>query len=515
MRDWVASADIDSLVTASAWDTPEKTLEVRKTIDGALRGDGLGTIEAVSVGCPFGAGGPLDCAANFSVALSAMPAGQQVVGRDVVLVLGFAVTNGQPVLTMLTPVTDQQLKQAIIAGNLAQSCDLSGKLPEIPGDCVRATFSPLTIPGSPVAGTAVLGVPVRKWKVNPPAALPQGIALFIEKGCWGCEGYSTGLERVYADAAGAVHTDTVFDGGFLSVQFSADTSEAYATVCIDVCGPLGPPRTGARTTIYHSVDGGETWAAGETVDGIANVLPDGSGGWVLYQYIFNGGDSITYKFSEYPGGTPITPPGGSGAGVAFPGTRLLFADPAWRTYFNADGSSFLGNLPEELGDEVDVNYGITPVAVLSSGETIVRWQHPAHDGSMPRIGVLRAGKLIDVIEPSRVGPNVDIGALAGDQMFGNADLARIDVPKANAVTPNDVTAPHLPVLIDLVNGEVTPLMLYGDKLFDGAYGGRNIVIAAAYAPSGFARVNTPGDCLNVRAGPSTSTVSLGCFRDGV
>jgi len=517
VRDWVAAAGIDSLVKGSAWDTPEKTQGARKLIDAAVRGGGLGSVEAVSVGCPVGAGGPLDCAANFSVALSAVPVGYQLTTTRNILVLGFAVTNAKPVLTTLTTVSDPSLKQTIFAGGLAQGCDLSGKLPNAANDCTRATFSPLVIAGSGLAGAAVLGIPVRTWKVNAPAQLPQGVALFVEKGCWGCEGYSTGLERVYRDAAGTVHTDTVFSGAFLSVSFSADAFEAYATVCIDVCGPLGPPATGSRTTIYHSVDGGITWTAEGTVDGIANVLLDGSH-WVLYQYIFNGGDSVTYRFSEYPGGTAIVPPAGTGPGLAIPGSQMLFADPTYAHYLNPDGSPFLGGLPGQLGDELDVNYGLTPVARLGSGDVAVRWQHPIDrsvgPSSVPRIGIVQNSTLMDVIEPARVGPNVDIGVLLGDgRIFGNADLARIDVPRAKAVTPNDVVAPHLPVLIDLVAGEVTPLLLYGDYLFDGAYAGRNIVVAAQLGP--FARVNTGGDCLNVRRSTSTSSPTVGCFKDGI
>lgn len=410
------------------------------------------------------------------------------------------------------------MKQPIIAGGLAQACDLSGKLPEIAGDCTRARFSPLVVPGSPLAGAAVLGVPVRKWKINAPAQVPPNTALFVEKGCWGCEGYPTGLQRVYRDSEGNLHTDTVFDGGFVGVSFSPDAFEAYATVCIDVCGPLGPSRSGSRTTIYHSVDGGITWAAEGTVDGIANVLFDGTHGWLLAQYITNGDGSVTNRFSEYPGGTPIVPPAGTAIAVAFPGSRVLFFDPDTRRYSNADGSPFLGTLAEQLGDEVDINYGLTPVAVLNSGDVVVRWQRDGTGGppTVPRTGIVRGGKLVDVLEPGRVGPNVDIGTIAsGDVTFGNADLARIDVPQAKALTPDDGVAPHLPVLIDLASGEVTPLLLYGDYLFDGAYAGRNIVVAAEVAQAPFARVNTGGDCLNVRQSPSTSSPSVGCFKDGV
>ncbi|HXU23660.1 MAG TPA: SH3 domain-containing protein, partial [Tepidiformaceae bacterium] len=441
--------------------------------------------------------------------LSSQPAGQRIAGE--LLVLGFAVTNGRPVLTMLTPVNDPQLKQPIVAGNLAQACNLSGKPPDIPGDCTRAVFSALS--GSPEATGSVLGVGVRTWKVDAPEALPGDVALFIEKGCWGCEGYPTGLERVYRDAAGTVHTDKVFDGGFSGVAFSADMSEAYATVCIAVCGPLGPSVAGTRTTIYHSVDGGVTWTAGETVDGFANVLLDGSHGWVLYQSIFDG-TNTTSRFSRYPGGAAITAPTSSKGAITVPGGALLFYSPTFTTLATADGSPLVEDLATQLGDEIDQTYGVTPVAVLPSGDIVVRWQHPTehYEGrtAEPRVGLVRAGKLVDVIG----GPNVDIGALMADgRIFGNADLIASDLPGAAPTAPNTYVSPHLPALIDLAKGEVTPLLLYGPDLFGGAYYGRNIVVAAALGP--FAKVHTGGDCLNVRETASTTATSLGCFADGV
>lgn len=72
---------------------------------------------------------------------------------------------------------------------------------------------------------------------------------------------------------------------------------------------------------------------------------------------------------------------------------------------------------------------------------------------------------------------------------------------------------YFPVaLIDLATRTIHPV----PELTPGAPGSPGIQSFVVAAQTGeFARVDTGGDCLNVREKPAASAPSLGCFRDGV
>lgn len=65
------------------------------------------------------------------------------------------------------------------------------------------------------------------------------------------------------------------------------------------------------------------------------------------------------------------------------------------------------------------------------------------------------------------------------------------------------------VLIDLVRREVRPVAA------PAAANESSYIVLVSVVGGPFARVDTPGSCLNVRPQPSTAGESLGCFADGV
>jgi hypothetical protein len=69
-----------------------------------------------------------------------------------------------------------------------------------------------------------------------------------------------------------------------------------------------------------------------------------------------------------------------------------------------------------------------------------------------------------------------------------------------------------PTVVDIATGVIAPIE---PQFFMDNYGPGNRKFPLAYLPGPFARVITPGDCLNVRTEPTTTSQSLGCFRDGV
>lgn len=510
---WVRQTDVLAIVKGSAWDNQAGRARVESVLQAARNAPGAGAPALIGVGCPFGPTMFEGCGEAFSLAFSTLPEGHRIPEPEGMFVLGFDRGSGNPRLSEVTSVSERQFREAIVTGSLVQALGLSGK-PE-----TRAQFFALQ---TPATDATILGVPVRDWQVVSPADLPLGVALFIERGCWGCEGPPTRVDRVYRGSDGQYRIEKVFPPAGVSEAIRSfatrlDTQEIIATTCFDGnCGGVGESTPGVKSNVYRSTDGGISWKKERTLGGYAAARMS-VGGWLLDRSVYDAvGGGWQRSVEWYAGGTKLGMPVGEHAALF---TSLSFL-PAWRAdptapFVLSDGTPWFSS---PLGDQASIIYGVNPIAALGDGRLVASWYHGGGGESRQYLGVFDAtnpssSRLEAVHRAPRPGLDVMFGPFLGaNPAFGNATLVPADVG-VPSTAGNANFFGNIPVAIDIGAGTITPLTLFG-PMFGNGYGGRNIVVGAITG-LGLARIKTGGECLNVRVDPNASSMSLGCFKDGV
>ena len=373
--------------------------------------------------------------------------------------------------------------------------------------------SPTPAGATPTA-TAVRGVPqashgaqVGPLQVGDEAELPRDVALIVETGCFQCDGPTAGLVRVYRDRAGKIRTDTLFArpegpsrpyiSGF---ALSPDGAEIAVGVCSrGHCGPVAQETPDAQTTLFRSLDGGVTWSELAVLNGAHGVVAIGQGG-VIVSGPFQAGTQAAPPFRVLPQGRPLTPPPGASAGrpISLPGGDLLWRTEDGRRVVRGDGGGFL-----------DLNLGdrgwIGDLVPDATGERFaVSWG----DGGRQYVGVVgRDGRLITTLS-SGENTYAAVGAwLSSTLLVGNVTVSQ---PQLRTAAPQPFSG-LLPAIFDLQAGRVSPIPIpFLDSPFRN---GRNRIQATLRGP--FARVASPGDCLNVRAEPGAAAKVVTCAADGV
>ena len=350
-------------------------------------------------------------------------------------------------------------------------------------------------------GETVAGVPVSGLVFGAPSSLPVPLSVIVEKGCYQCDGPTSGFERVTLDNDGKLKVEKLNTPtpGYISSQYWDPAGKAhYLGICSrGYCGGVGPISADAQTTIYRSTDGGVTWQALETTDGFVSVAA-ASGQDVLLNRSTYADGKFDYKFQIMGTEKFVRPP--AGAQPEMIDTRLIgwrLADG--RTIQGLDGSTLLV-LPD-LGLPAAQQAPVRVEAVLANGDIFVSWNAGAQHETY--LGLFRNGQLTSVFKgPSSLSVgNVMIPAVA----FGN-----VTIPKADG---SESGSPLYPALIDFATGTVNVLELFGPVGSDAYSGQRNRI--QLVEPGTFLRVTGAGDCLNVRETPSTAAKSLGCYADNV
>jgi hypothetical protein len=112
------------------------------------------------------------------------------------------------------------------------------------------------------------GVVARDVLVGESIALPDGLGMIIETGCWHCDGDTEALYRVVAKpTSNGLDITKIFeassvDGNAYITSFAMrpDASEMVVAVCTRAfCGGLGFPSPEAEVTFYRSGDLGSSW----------------------------------------------------------------------------------------------------------------------------------------------------------------------------------------------------------------------------------------------------------------
>ena len=192
--------------------------------------------------------------------------------------------------------------------------------------------------------TMVAGISVRDLVVSDPVALTPETAYFIGTGCWGCEGYTTGLQRWVTDAQGvATKTELLTfprraGEGVTGVVASDDASIIVATTCLAArCGRLARYTAPASSRVWVSRDSGVTWIMAAEEEGVMQAIaasseavllgrghgvPDDAAGWVI-DYFVLGGSALHQPANAAPYRDPILLPGTTVAWVSPDGDALL------------------------------------------------------------------------------------------------------------------------------------------------------------------------------------------------
>ena len=297
---------------------------------------------------------------------------------------------------------------------------------------------------SPLTGLrAIGGVPVEPLEIGEPAEFPDDVALIVETGCYGCDGPTSGLLRVYRDAAGSFHRDTLFtveqlglgprlvtdaSGGrdrtsrhmSMNYALSADASRAVVGVCTrGFCVELGDePSADAQTTLFRSLDGGATWEQWGTLDGERRSYRHAGTTDVLLARD-EGGPS---RFEMFPGGEAIEPPADADAlawPLALPEGELLWPANDGRL-LHSDGSVFV-----DIGGDPTHEYQVTSLTPAPDGETLLfgLYESSFEGEFLERFYLFTADGSGDVLRAYSVEFLPWLGAALGPGLFiGNTDL---------------------------------------------------------------------------------------------
>jgi hypothetical protein len=376
----------------------------------------------------------------------------------------------------------------------------------------ETTETPATTAGTPSASPPTfLGVRSQPLQIGAERPLPDGVAVLVVTGCWQCDGPATGIVRVYRDAAGVTHTDTLLqrtEGAqnqpYISgVAAAPDASDIAVSICTrGYCGALNAITSDARTSVLRSRDGGVTWAELADLDGAYSVDALDRHGIILsgpYPARDAAAPPAAPTFWRYPGRQPVIPPLGAERGrpVVLAGGDLGWRSDDGRRLLATDGRVILRL---DLGEH---SAGITPAP---DGERFaVSWWDvpPGQPPSTGRyyLGILGADDRLRSVFAS------DGVVRAGVWLDDRSVLGNVSVTAAQLTTPPpEPFLGYVPALIDLESGRAEPIV-------EGFGAGRNQIRAVMRGP--FARVRGTGDCLAVRAAPRRDAPAMACVADNV
>ena len=374
------------------------------------------------------------------------------------------------------------------------------------GGTASAEPSPTTAAAAtPTAAPTVTvdGVSIQPLVEAPPTPLDD-LAVVIATGCWQCDGPTSGLVRLYNDPTGVTRNEPLLREPIAGSQGMTDYvideggGEIWLGVCdIGHCGLLGFPSEDAEVTVHRSIDGGVSWEAIETLEGAVHpLLLDGSG-LVIATYAPAPGGPVA--LARLPSGEAIeVPPGSGGLAAALASGDLVWFSSDRRALLRSDGSDYF---------RVPGGGTVTSIAAHPSEERLaVSFVPRDEDGvaGLSVLAILDRGDARAVFSAPETSLLLVWGWLDGDIVLANR-------------AGTDGNALPVPVLIDWREGTYSglegPFAQSFSEASDDLVVGRNFFVSAKHGP--FARVASEGECLNVRAEPSTSATVLRCFADGV
>ncbi len=458
-----------------------------------------GTPRLVSIGCPDGGAGD-SCGASFSLVFTTLQPTDDWTGSAGILLVRYERRTAplEPQIRGVHQLTERETRRSALAGgNGYGPCNLSGIAPpQTEATCTGTVFHVLANAGPPF--TPIDVPPVNPFVVLPVVPPPPDSVLFVQTGCYGCEGYSTGIARVQTRSDGLTTVTNLpeppLQAGEQRTELAMlpDASLIVAGTCRGTnCGPLGVPTTDVHSRILTSKDGGFTWTEVASLPGYA-FFEIGPGGQVLIGRTFGDRppeDPATYQIL---GGEELIPPPNA--------TRehrpMFLADGsiAWWRYeepvlLRPDGSEAFRMPGFTAAERV---LGIEPMDT----EYLVRWS----SGDRNQGAVRSYWSLVDAAGTELLRRELGLG----DEFMTGAALSD-GLFLGNVIEPGGPYG-RLPALVDAQAGTVQP---FGEP-FGTTVGARNWFVAMLRGP--YAVVEAPGDCLNIRQSPSTSAASVACVK---
>ena len=362
-----------------------------------------------------------------------------------------------------------------------------------------------------------------------PASLQPGLVLFLARGCWGCDGPTDSVERLYTDAAGEVRRDVLFtapSGSIFGGPVFADDGAVYMSTCSSgFCGYLGAPSPDAATTIFRSLDGGMTWEERGTVAGPAAVAFAAGNDLVLDTSTFGADGSARWSrsYAAFPSGEPLTPPPGrEGAHLTamWLNQQILWHDLEAAVVVDPGGSVIY-----DLATIVGVDAATHRILLSAYGEDLVLSSFRLDGSGDARTHVMHAGDA-DIVLELQAGVSFGLASplVHTSRAFGNLYVSVDELRNAwessaagaafLGESSPDTYQHSLPAMFDLWAATAQPLMLFGEEFGAGYIGNRNFLVRAV--EGSFLRVETgDDDCLNVREEPSIEAPVVGCYASGV
>ena len=488
-------------------------------------------LKVVSIGCPFAAV-ELGCGATFAIGISSVIPGTDaarasgltysaIFTRDAGCDFSSIYTVGPPaggpsslckpdgtagtrLLTEVKFITEGELLNPVVNGSLAQGGTLAGRPKGITDTHVRSKWSPFPDETKPPVPAVLAGVAVREFELGPSVQL-DGM-LFIATGCWGCDGPTSGIDRVYRRDSGLVREKLTLPGGAIrDVQARPNSQELYVVTCNkDYCGGLGPGVHDLVSTIHRSLDGGITWETVATFEDYASLGPFTDDGYLVT--VGTPGDDASEWIETYflmPGRVPVSKPPGtsmySGSARILPDGSVGFQTVDGRRWLRADGST---------GYEVPFDVDSDQVSDIEApdGGHLISW---SVDLGIPR----RTGYQVlwrkGTIETAFQGGAGRIGHWLGpDSYVGNTFASDSELGLADTTASSYERS--IPAFVSLRTGVISPIET---EFFAEHYRMDRAYVMSAW-PGNLARVNTPGDCLQLRELASAASKSLGCYQHG-
>ena len=373
-------------------------------------------------------------------------------------------------------------------------------------------------PGPTAVPETLMGLPVRPLTLGAPLPFPADVALYVESGCWGCDGPAAALQRFYRAANGQVRAEDLFRlpgatvgsptvGEKYITSLSIDGDDILLAVCEGpYCGGVGNVAAGAKTSIRHSNNGGITFTVESTIDGGVSVVDNygafaatGSGFGLIR--IDRVAGSLGSHLAYYP--TLETQPinlHGEGPASA----RILVPADGPPLLLRSDGRS-LSRL-EGSGVQYDL-------AALPAGATVQDFQFVPANSRVLVTFTTAEGKAYSALGETSLSL-VEFKEVfrwpKAAPFFHRSNGGFID--ERTWVVSVEEGRGNVPSVVDLQNATVRPIE---ELRAQGSGGDRMLVKGVSLGP--FARVTGAGagSCLNVRESASLSASSFACYPDGV
>jgi hypothetical protein len=336
--------------------------------------------------------------------------------------------------------------------------------------------------------------------------LPYGVMLFVESGCWACDGPPGPLYRVFRTPGGDLRIERIFVAEMASnsmrplvvrYQVSAEDGALIALVCTKgYCGGLGAADTDAEVTVYRSNDLGASWSEDRTLRTDRyplGITPEG----VFAIQAVDG--TRSYGARNLDTGALVLPPGIPEVAFPLPLSQGLFwlsedrhnAGGVWRqtsALYRGDGLPLAPGLPDVAFSEVIFDR-MAPAAIFGASSEV--------SPGDPHFYV------IDLRDPASHPLSTGFFMMGGAVLDGSRLITSMDLERAPM-------GPHYPQpgILDLDTAVFNPIAGLA-----GAGLGRSLIRAVVVGA--FARVSTPpGGCAMLNTAPRPIATHLACLPDG-